>query len=205
MNLLHVDSSILGDHSVSRQITAAAVEALSGPGVKVTYRDLAASPPPQVSADLLAAKATPAADRTPAQAALVADAQAILDEFMAADAVVIGVPMYNFGIPSQLKSWIDHLAVAGVTFRYGETGAEGLAGGKRLILASARGGFYGAETPLASWQHQESYLRTFFTFIGIPEVEVIHAEGGNISPDLKAKALEGALAHAAGLNLARAA
>jgi FMN-dependent NADH-azoreductase len=150
----------------------------------------------------MAARGLDPAARNADQARDVADADAILDEFRAADAVVIGVPMYNFGIPSTLKSWIDHLAVAGKTFRYSEAGPEGLAGGKRIILASSRGGFYGPDTPAASLQHQESYLRGFFGFIGIPDIEVVSAEGVNYGPDHKQKALEGAVAEASALRAA---
>lgn len=202
VNLLHVDSSILGDHSVSRKISAAAVAALRAatPDVRVTYRDLDAAPAPHQSGALLAARATPAEARTPDQARDVAEADAILEEFLAADVVVLGVPMYNFGIPSQLKSWIDHLAVAGRTFSYSEAGVKGLAGGKRVILASSRGGFYGPESPAAALQHQESYLRGFFGFIGVTDIEVVGAEGVNISPDLKQRALEAAVAQAAVLS-----
>lgn len=201
MNLLHIDSSILRDHSVSRQISAAAVAALraADPHLKVTYRDLDATPAPHQSGALMAARGLDPAARSADQAREVAEADAVLEEFLAADIVVIGVPMYNFGIPSQLKSWIDHLAVAGKTFRYSEAGVEGLAGGKRIILASSRGGFYGADSPAAFLQHQESYLRGFFGFIGISDVEVVGAEGVNISPDHKQKALEGAVAQANGL------
>lgn len=207
MNLLHVDSSILGDHSVSRKISAAAVAALraSDGDIKVIYRDLDASPAPHQSSALLAARATPAEDRTPDQARDVAEADAILDEFLAADVVVLGAPMYNFGIPSQLKSWIDHLAVAGRTFRYSDAGVEGLAGGKRVIVASSRGGFYGTETPMAVLQHQEAYLRSFLVFIGVTDVEVVGAEGVNISPDLKQSATQAAVAQASGLSLRKAA
>ena len=204
VNLLHIDSSILGDHSVSRQVSAAAVASLvaANPGAKVTYRDLDAAPAPHQSGALMAARGLDPAARSADQARDVADADAILDEFLAADAVVIGVPMYNFGIPSTLKSWIDHLAVAGKTFRYSEAGPEGLAGGKRIILASSRGGFYGPDTPAASLQHQESYLRGFFGFIGIPDIEVVSAEGVNYGPDHKQKALEGAVAEASALRAA---
>jgi FMN-dependent NADH-azoreductase len=204
VNLLHIDSSILGDHSVSRQVSAAAVASLvaANPGAKVTYRDLDAAPAPHQSGALMAARGLDPAARNADQARDVADADAILDEFRAADAVVIGVPMYNFGIPSTLKSWIDHLAVAGKTFRYSEAGPEGLAGGKRIILASSRGGFYGPDTPAASLQHQESYLRGFFGFIGIPDIEVVSAEGVNYGPDHKQKALEGAVAEASALRAA---
>jgi len=112
---------------------------------------------------------------------------------------VIGVPMYNFGIPSQLKSWIDHLAVAGRTFSYSEAGVKGLAGGKRVILASSRGGFYGPGSPAAGLQHQESYLRGFFGFIGIPDLDVIGAEGVNLGPEQQETALEAAVASASQL------
>jgi FMN-dependent NADH-azoreductase len=201
MNLLHIDSSILGGHSVSRQISGAAVAALraADPDLEVTYRDLDATPAPHQSGALMAARGLDPAARSADQARDVAEADAILEEFLAADIVVIGAPMYNFGIPSQLKSWIDHLAVAGKTFRYSEAGVEGLAGGKRVILASARGGFYGAGSPAAFLQHQESYLRGFFGFMGVHDVEVVSAEGVNISPDHKQKALEGAVAQAASL------
>jgi FMN-dependent NADH-azoreductase len=201
VNLLHIDSSILGDHSVSRKVSAAAVASLvaANPGAKVTYRDLDAAPAPHQSGALMAARGLDPAARSADQARDVADADAVLDEFLAADVVVIGVPMYNFGIPSTLKSWIDHLAVAGKTFRYSEAGPEGLACGKRIILASSRGGFYGPDTPAAPLQHQESYLRGFFGFIGIPDIEVVSAEGVNYGPDHKQKALEGAVAEASAL------
>ncbi|MBS0333343.1 MAG: NAD(P)H-dependent oxidoreductase, partial [Proteobacteria bacterium] len=129
----------------------------------------------------------------------LAEAEAILEEFLAADIVVIGAPMYNFGIPSQLKAWIDHIVVGGKTFRYGESGVEGLAGGKRIILASSRGGFYGDGSPVAALQHQESYLRGVFGFIGIPEIEVVGAEGVNLGPDQRRASLEAAVAAAGGL------
>ena len=201
MNLLHIDSSILGDHSVSRQISAAAVAALAAttPGLEVIYRDLGAAPAPHLSGDILAGRSLDPAARSPSQVRDVAHADAILNEFLTADIVVIGVPMYNFGIPSQLKSWIDHIAIAGKTFRYSEAGVEGLAGGKRVILASSRGGFYGAESPAAFLQHQESYLKGFFGFIGIHDVETVGAEGVNVSPDQKLASLTDAVAQAGGL------
>jgi FMN-dependent NADH-azoreductase len=201
VNLLHIDSSILGDHSVSRKVSAAAAAAIAAanPGATVTYRDLDASPAPHQSGALMAARGLDPAARSADQSRAVAEADAILEEFLAADTVVIGVPMYNFGIPSTLKSWIDHLAVAGKTFSYSEAGPKGLAGGKRIILASSRGGFYGPDSAAASLQHQESYLRGFFAFIGIPELEVVSAEGVNYGPDQKQTALDAAVAHASGL------
>ncbi len=202
MNLLHIDSSILGDHSVSRKISAAAVAALRAetPGVSVVYRDLDAHPAPHQSGALMAAQGLAPEARSAEQARDVAEANAILDEFLAADVVVIGVPMYNFGIPSQLKSWIDHLAIAGKTFQYSEAGVQGLAGGKRIVLASSRGGYYGPDSPAASVQHQESYLRSFFGFIGVKDIETVGAEGVNISPEHKQTALDAAIAKAGDLS-----
>jgi FMN-dependent NADH-azoreductase len=207
VKLLHVDSSILGEHSVSRKISAAVADALRAttPGLEVVYRDLDANPAPHLSGSLMAARALPEAERSPEQARDVAAADAVLQEFLDADILVLGAPMYNFGIPSQLKSWIDHLAVAGKTFRYSEAGVEGLAGRKRVILASARGGFYGAESPAIGLQHQESYLRGFLGFIGLTDVEVVGAEGVNISPEHRQRALDGALAAAGRLGVLRAA
>jgi FMN-dependent NADH-azoreductase len=179
MKLLHVDSSILGDNSVSRSLSAAVVtkERQNHPGIDVIYRDLAAQPLQHLSGAHLAA--AQASDIAP-PADLLKDLQAgqsALDDFLAADVVVIGTPMYNFGIPSQLKAWIDRIAVAGKTFRYGANGVEGLCGGKRLIIASARGGIYAPNTPMGALDHQENYLRGIFGFLGITDLTIIHAEG----------------------------
>ena len=130
----------------------------------------------------------------------VAVSQAVLDEFLGADIVVIGAPMYNFGIPSQLKAWIDRIAVAGKTFRYTATGPEGLAGNKRVIIAVSRGGFYGAGMPAAALEHVESYLRSVFGFLGITDVEVVVAEGLGIGPEQREKAMQGALQAVTQLN-----
>jgi FMN-dependent NADH-azoreductase len=175
MNLLHIDSSILGQGSVSRVLSAEIVAALrtSHPDIEVTYRDLAAHPIAHLTAIQLPAirgGAVPASS-TPQ------DVSAALDEFLAADVVVVGAPMYNFSIPSQLKAWIDRIAVAGKTFRYTEKGPEGLAGAKKLIIASSRGGFVGSDTPFAALDHQESYLRTLFGFLGITNITFVRAEG----------------------------
>ena len=178
MRLLHVNSSILGAGSASRALSAEIVAAhrQRHPDIDVTYRDLAARPLGHLSGAHLAA----AQGASPEAAALLSDldaGQAALEEFLAADVVVIGAPMYNFAIPSQLKAWIDRLAMAGKTFRYTVNGPEGLAGGKTVIVASSRGGFYGAETPIAFLDHQESYLRGLFGFLGITDVRFIRAEG----------------------------
>ena len=141
MKLLHINSSVLGPHSVSRQVSAAIVGRLrqETPALDITYRDLTSTPLAHLSGSHLAA-----AQGAPAEAALQQDlaaGQAVMDEFLAADIVVLGAPMYNFTIPSQLKAWIDRILVAGKTFRYGAQGPEGLAGNKRVIVAISRGGF----------------------------------------------------------------
>ena len=126
----------------------------------------------------------------------------MLDEFLAADILVLGAPMYNFTLPSQLKAWIDRIAVAGKTFRYGANGAEGLAGDKRVIVAISRGGFYGAGTPAAAREHLETYLRSVFGFIGVTRLEFISADGVQIGPEHREKALANALEAATNLQAA---
>ena len=190
MNVLHIDSGILGDHSVSRRLTAAVVAQIKAeqPGATVTYRDLVASPLPHLSgAHLMAANAKPEEiDAT--IAAEVAESQVVLEEFLAADTIILGVPMYNFSLPSQLKAWIDRVAVAGKTFRYTAEGPEGLAKGKKVIIVSTRGGHYSAG-PAAAMDHQESYLKVVLGFFGITDVEVVRAEGLNLSPESKGNAI----------------
>ncbi len=185
--LLHVDSSILGGNSVSRALSSGVVEQLrpSHPGLRVVHRDLAATPIPHLSGSYLAAGQAGEPDHDPALQADLALGSEVLEEFLAADIVVLGLGFYNFGIPSQLKAWIDRLAVAGKTFRYTEKGAEGLAGGKRVILAIARGGFYGPGSPAASFEHAETYLRGVFAFFGIANLEVVAAEGLAVGPDAR--------------------
>ncbi|WP_128933314.1 FMN-dependent NADH-azoreductase [Bradyrhizobium zhanjiangense] len=202
MKLLHLDSSVLGPHSVSRQVSAAIVDRLrqATPGLDITYRDLTQTPLAHLSGSHLAA-----AQGAPAPAELATDlaaSAAALDEFLAADIVVIGAPMYNFTIPSQLKAWIDRILVAGKTFKYGATGPEGLAGGKRVIVAISRGGYYGSETPYAAGEHLETYLRWVFGFMGITSVEFIPADGIQVGPDHREKALTGALQAATSLRAA---
>lgn len=192
MKVLHIDSSALGSASASRELTAAVVRQLraDSPHVEVSYRDLDAQPLPHFTGATLAKS-------DPAEAEL---AKTVLDEFLAADVVVIGAPMYNFSLPSTLKAWIDRIAVAGVTFRYTANGPEGLAGGKRAIVASTRGGVYGDASPA---DFQEAYLRQVFAFIGIPSIEILRAEGLNLSPKNRQQGL--AAAHAAIVGTAAAA
>lgn len=185
MKLLHIDSSILGPRSVSRQLSAEAVAAVTAtaPNSTVVYRDLAALPLSHLSGAYLGAAQSPAAEHAPAVAADLADGFGALQEFMASDTVVIGVAVYNFTVPSQLKAWIDRILVAGQTFRYGANGRpEGLMGNKRVIVTISRGGFYGSGSPTESFEHTEKYLRTVFGFIGIVP-EVIIAEGLAVGPE----------------------
>ena len=200
MNLLHLDSSILGGHSVSRTLSAAVVERLKGanPDLQVTYHDLAAKPISHLSGAYLAGQSSDVQHDQALQEDLALGGK-VLEEFLAADIVVIGVALYNFTVPSQLKAWIDRVLVAGKTFRYTAQGAEGLAGGKRLVLTVARGGFYGHGTPHASFEHAESYLRTAFGFIGITNPDVIVAEGIAIGPEQREASLKAALATVASL------
>jgi FMN-dependent NADH-azoreductase len=200
MKLLHVDASILGAGSVSRVLSAEIVgaERRRHRGLEVTYRDLGAAPVAHLSGAHLAAAQGVVPEAAGLQQDLAAG-QAALAEFLAADIVVVGAPMYNFGIPSQLKAWIDRLAVAGKTFRYSENGPEGLAGGKRVIVASSRGGFYGPDTPIAFLDHQETYLRGIFGFFGITDVTFIRAEGLALGPDQRNKSIEAAKAEVARL------
>jgi FMN-dependent NADH-azoreductase len=178
MKLLHIDASSLGQHSVSRELTAAAVNQLTQehPTLQVTYRDVFAKPLPHW---------TPVVDAESDAAKL---GNEVMDEFLAADVIVIGAPMYNFSIPSQLKAWIDRISVAGKTFSYTETGPKGLAGGKRIIIASSRGGIYSAG-PAAGMDFQESYLRAVFGFLGITDLQFVRAEGVNVSAEHKTNAI----------------
>ncbi|HEX6784655.1 MAG TPA: NAD(P)H-dependent oxidoreductase [Sphingomicrobium sp.] len=175
MTILHLDASINGENSASRAISRSIVEQVkrTQPGSTVVYHDLAANPLPHLTLEAFA-------DST------------VVDEFLEADTVVIGAPMYNFSLPTQLKAWIDRIAIAGKTFRYTENGPEGLAGGKRVIIGLARGGVYSGTSPASALEHLETYLRGVFNFIGI-EPEFVVAEGLNLGPDQRAQALEGAL------------
>lgn len=174
MTILHLDSSITGENSASRRLSASIVEQISsGETSTIVYRDLARDPLPHLTLDAFADTS-------------------VLDEFLAATTIVIGAPMYNFTLPSQLKAWIDRIAVAGKTFRYTENGPEGLAGGKRVIIALARGGVYSGASPAAALEHLETYLRGVFNFIGI-EPEFVIAEGLNLGPDQREQSLAGAL------------
>ncbi|MEE9102801.1 MULTISPECIES: FMN-dependent NADH-azoreductase [Pseudomonas] len=193
MKLLHIDSSILGDNSASRQLSAELVAAwvAAEPGVEVTYRDLAADAISHLSAASLVAAGTPAEMRDAAQKHEAALGETSIEEFLAADAIVIGAPMYNFSVPSQLKAWIDRIAVAGKTFRYTESGPVGLAGGKKVIIVSTAGGIHaGQPTGVA----HENYLQLVLNFLGITDIEVVRAEGLAYGDEPRRNAIAGAQA-----------
>ncbi|MGO9135712.1 MAG: FMN-dependent NADH-azoreductase [Methylovirgula sp.] len=203
-NLLHIDSSILGGNSVSRTLSASVVAKLkvSDPSLSETYRDLAAEPIGHLSGLHLAAAQGLAGQLDPALEHDLAEGSKALEEFLAADIVVIGVGFYNFGIASQLKAWVDRIAIAGKTFRYTEKGPEGLAGAKRVILAISRGGFYGPGTPAAGFEHAETYLRGVFAFLGVTDLEVIAAEGVAVGPEQREASVKAAQAQIAALKAA---
>lgn len=202
MNILHVDSSALGSASVSRQLTADIVARLrqAHPEAKVVSRDLAATDLPHLDGELLQVvkfqNVDALNDRQKAELAL---SSALLDEFLAADVVVIGAPMYNFGVPSQLKAWVDRIAQPGRTFRYTAAGPEGLAGGRKVIIASSRGGKYAGTAYEAAMDHQEAFLKAFLGFVGVTDVQVVRAEGVAMGPDAQAAALDAAKAEIAAL------
>lgn len=198
MKLLHIDSSILGTASVSRQLTGriAAQWRATHPGTVVDYLDLATQAPSHLSAQSLGFRLPPdAAGLTDEQRQENAVSEALVSQFLAADVIVVGAPLYNFSIPSQLKAWIDRIAQAGRTFKYTDKGPVGLAGGKTVIVASTRGGVYSTSDAGNAMEHQESYLKTVFAFFGITDVRFVRAEGVAMGDAPRAQALAAAEAH----------
>lgn len=181
MKILQINSSarVEGANSTRLANTVTARLQAKHPGATVTVRDLAVTPHPVLDAAALGALFTPADQRTPEQAARVALDDALIAEVQAHDAIVLGVPMYNFGIPVQLKTWLDAIARAGVTFRYTANGPEGLIQGKKVYVAFARGGIYRG-TPADS---QTPYIQTILGFLGMTDVKYIHAEGLAMGPE----------------------
>ncbi|MBK8162301.1 MAG: FMN-dependent NADH-azoreductase [Gammaproteobacteria bacterium] len=194
MKLLHIDSSILGTQSVTRQLGQELVDQwrLRHPGIEVTHRDLAVSAPGHLTAEALSARQVTPEQRSPAQQAELALGEELLAEFIAADVIVLGAPMYNFSIPSQLKAWLDRVLVAGRTFRYTEQGPVGLAGGRQVVIVSARGGVYSAG-PAQAMDHQESYLKAALGLAGITDISVIRAEGVNLGAEKREQSIAAAL------------
>lgn len=197
MQLLHVDTSILDEKSASRQLSRAIVQRLRDTRQETAVKtyDLVADPVGHLTAAEFFAFQGVAPDAHDDQQAVSRNA-AILEDFLSADVIVIGAPMYNFALPSQLRAWLDRLAVPGKTFRYTANGVEGLASGKRVVVASTRGGLYGEGTPMAALDHQENYLRGFFGFLGVTDITFVRAEGLAFGPDARNAALSAALAEA---------
>lgn len=200
MKLLHIDSSILGTQSATRELGAALVSKWQRqhPRGEVRYVDLALEPLNHLTGELLGAHSVPLEQRSSELQRDVEAGQRVMDDFLAADVIVVGAPMYNFSIPSQLKAWIDRIAVAGKTFRYTEKGPEGLAKGKKVIIVSARGGIYSAGSQAAAMDFQENYLRSVFGFLGITDIEFVRAEGLNYGPAQREQAMTAALSSIAG-------
>jgi len=199
MKLLHVDSSINGAASVSRGLTRQAVEqwVANHPGTEVEYLDLAVDTPPHFSADSMGIRRPAAGQISKAEENENALSEALVSQFLAADAIVVGAPLYNFSIPSQLKAWIDRLAQSGRTFRYTAEGPEGLAKGKTVIAVLSRGGVYSTSEAGQAMEHQETYLKTIFGFFGITDVRVVRAEGTDLGEDSRNTALSTAAQHIA--------
>ncbi|KRI80202.1 FMN-dependent NADH-azoreductase [Acinetobacter pittii] len=202
MKLLQIDTSILGEQSVSRQLTSSVIGKLSAayPVAEIIHHDFALEPIPHLSdAEFLAWQGVEPNNETAQQR--VARNTQYLEEFLSSDIVVIGAPMYNFSFPSQLKAWLDRLSVAGKTFRYTENGPQGLVEGKRVIIASSRGGVYSEGSPAEALDYQETYIKAFFNFIGVTDITFVRAEGIAFGPEARQAALDNAaaqIAHLAG-------
>lgn len=194
MKLLHIDSSILGDHSASRQLSRSVVQAWQAghPDTQVVYRDLASDALGHFSGASLAAAGTPIEGRDAAQKQEVQTNEAILEEFLSSDVLVIGAPMYNFTIPSQLKAWIDRITVAGRTFRYTEAGPEGLCSGKKVIIVSTAGGLHAGQPSSAG---QDELLKVLFGFLGVTDLQFVSAHGLAYGEEPRANALTAAQKH----------
>ncbi len=185
MQLLHVDSSISADGSVSRRLSAAILAHIHAalPDLEVVRRDLATTPPPHLTLEILGDP----------------QGNGYLPEFEAADILVIGAGMYNFTVPSQLKAWIDHLVIAGRTFRYTEKGPQGLSGTKSIYIALARGASYAEGSPFAAFEHAQSYLISIFAFLGFHDVRFVCADGLALGEEMRDSAIAAALAKIAAL------
>lgn len=192
--ILHIDGSPMGDNSTSRKLSAKAVAELKArhPDATVTYHDYGTSPLPHLDALTIGSFFTAPDQRTPEQQAAVKASDEAVEELLAADVIVLGVPMWNFGLPSSLKAWIDHIARAGKTFKYSAEGPVGLLRpDQKVIVASARGGIY-STGPMQDFDHQERYLRDVFAFLGLKNVAFARAEGLALGPDTAGKAVESA-------------
>lgn len=189
--LLHIDSSARLTGSLTRQLSAAYAEQwqAKNPGGKVIQRDLATQALPHITEAMIGAYFTPADQRSAEQQAIIAQSDKLVDELVAADTLVIGVPMYNFAPPSAFKAWIDHISRVGRTFKYGETGPVGLLTGKRAIVILSRGGVY-SEGPAQPLDFQGTYIRGVFGFLGITDIELIVAEGVSMGEEKAKQAVD---------------
>lgn len=191
MKMLAIDSSILGSYSATRELTKKFIELWQEkhPETELIYRDLNSEPINHLSGAILSAAQQNLNDLTPELAKEVRLSNLLITEFLEADILVLGAPMYNFNIPSQLKAWIDRVVVAGRTFKYTEQGPQGLAGKKTVYIFSARGGVYFNNEAMKSFEHQESYLTSVFHLVGITDLQFIRAEGVNLGPDARKQSL----------------
>ena len=192
MNILHVTSSSRGSASYSNRVATDVLAELRSrdPGATVTVRDLARDPLPHIGDEFVAATRSPNGPQTDEQRSLLARSNALVDELLAADVIVIAAPMINFTIPSNLKAWIDYVARAGRTFRYSEKGPEGLVKGKQVIIVAARGGIY--QEAGAALDFQLPYLKSVLAFLGMTDVQVLEVEGTAYGPDAAEKAVAAA-------------
>lgn len=188
--LLQIRSSLLLGNSQSNRLADRYVAAwqAANPGGRVVVRDLAQSPVPHLDLARVGAFSTPAEQRTPEQQALVAESDALIDELQGADVIALGLPLYNFGIPSTLKAYFDHIARTGVTFRYTASGPEGLVKGKQVVVFAARGGLYQGQPH----DTQTPYVRNFLGFLGMTDVRFVFAEGLNMGDEPRAQGLRSA-------------
>lgn len=201
MQILHLDSSILDDASASRILTAAMVDELRRefPQATVVHRDLSVDTIPHLSGSIAAGfRGNGGIEFDAATLAEHARSELLVTELLASDIIVVGAPMYNFSVPSQLKAWLDRVAQPGRTFRYTDTGPVGLALGKRVIVASTRGGTYSTGTA-ATMDHQESYLTAMFAFLGIKDVQFLRAERLTKGAEIRSQSLEAARLQVAGV------
>jgi FMN-dependent NADH-azoreductase len=188
--VLHIDSSVRNTGSLTRQLGGEFIAKLQAAdaGTTVVTRDLAANPLPHLTETLIGAYYTPAEQRNAEQAQVIQTSDALVDELLAADTIVIGAPMYNFSVTSGLKAWIDHVARAGRTFKYGANGAEGLVSGKKVYVIVASGAAY-SEGPYAPYDYVTTYLRSVLGFLGMTDISFIVAEGVAMGEDAVAAAI----------------
>ncbi len=193
-SILHVDSSPRGDRSKSRKLAREFIAAWQDlhPDNMITYRDLRQTPVPHVTEDWIAADFTPSEALAPEMAELLKFSDELVDEFLAADRCVFSVPMYNFSIPSNFKAYIDQVVRAGRTFTFEDSQFKGLANGRKVLFITSRGVEYGAGSPYEGWDCQEPALRYAFQFMGVTDIQFIHANGLDMGDDARNRGLDAA-------------